>query len=314
MKCFKLTSLAIVLFGWVTISSAQTLQEVAEAINNGRELMAGGDLDGAIASLEKSIELAKAIGDDAEEMQVTAESALPNLYLQRASKIPSTDYTAILAALNATVEAAEKYNNPDVKERAEKRLPQTYYAMGVADYSARKYEEAIINFDQALARDPEMAGAYFIKGACYQNLKDEPKMEEAYKMAMEKGTTTGDALKAKNQLRNYYYNAGINSRRAQKWDEAIAWFIKSLEVDDAYFEAYFGLASSYNSKKNWDDAILNLEKALQIKEDFNAYYELGVAYAGKKDNAKACENFKKVTSGSALEGAKYQIEHVLKCK
>ena len=58
----KLLSVALVLFGFTVIGSAQTLQEVTEARNKGAELMAAGDMDGAITELEKCVDLAKKVG------------------------------------------------------------------------------------------------------------------------------------------------------------------------------------------------------------------------------------------------------------
>ena len=324
MKCVKMLSITVVLFGITVIGTAQTLQEVTEARNKGAELMAAKDLDGAIAELEKCVELAKKVGEDAEEHQILAESALPNLYLQKADELNrAKDYPATLKALESTVAASEKYNNADVKGKAEKIIPTVYLALGNADYTAKKFNEAIQNLDQAIARDPGMARAYFVRGVCYQNLKDEPNMDESYRLAIEKGTANNDAStvqSAKTQLTNYYNVAGSGAQGAKKWDEAIAAFSKTVEVDNQNSTAYYSLAVCYNEKKSWDNAIENLEKALEFRTEKDiwsldgAHFQLGTAYAGKKDNAKACEYFRKIGEGTFQASAKYQIETVLKCK
>jgi len=312
-------SIVVALFGITVFASAQTLQEVTEAYNKGAGLMAAGDLDSAIAELERCVDMAKKVGDEAIELQVVAESALPGLYIQKANKILATrDYAATLLALEATVVAAEKYQSKEVKESAEKTIPSIYLALGLADYQAQKFEDAVKNFDQVIARDPNNAGAYYRRGICYQNLKDEAKMEESYKLAIEKGTASNDAQSvqgAKTQLSRYFYNTGIAARKAQRWDEAIAAFTKTIEADSNYFDAYYAMASCHNSKKSFDNAIAACEKALEIKTEGldGVYYELGTAYAGKNNNARACEYFKKIGEGPFLAGAKYQIETALKC-
>ena len=315
MKNIRLLSVAAALFGITVISSAQTLQEVVEARNKGVEFMAAGNLDGAIAELEKCVELAKKVGgDDAEDHQIVAESALPNLYLRKANQINATgDRLAFLKALEATIAAAVKYNSADVKESAEKVIPQIYYQLGATDFQAQKFEEAIKNLDQAIARDPNMAAAYFVRGACYQQLKDEPKMEENYKLAIEKGDARG-----RTQLISYFNNAGATAQKAQRWDDAIAALSKTIEVDNANLDAYYALVVSYNNKKNWDSVISNAEKVLEIGATGDRLngtnFYLGTAYVGKNNNAKACEHFKMVGEGPFLANAKYQIETVLKCK
>ena len=325
MKCIKMLSIAVALFGTTVVCSSQTLQDVIDARNKGAELMAAKDLDGAIAELEKCVELAKQVGgDEAEDYSMVAESALPNLYLQKANSLNAAkDFPATIKALETAVAAAEKYNSPDVKANAERTIPQIYLAMGVADYQAQRFTEALANLDQVIALDPNNARAYFIKGACYTSLKDDAKMEESYKLTIEKGTANGDAANvqsARSQLIRFYNNAGTNAQKTQKWDEAITAFKKTVEVDENNSDALYSLSACYNSKKGWDDAISSGERALELRKGGDAkaldgvYYQLGTAYAGKNNTAKACEYFKLIANEPFLAGAKYQIETALKCK
>jgi tetratricopeptide (TPR) repeat protein len=320
MKCIKLLSIAVALFGITMVSSAQTVQDVADARNKGSELMAAGNLEGAITEFEKCVELAKQVGEDAEEYSMLVESALPGLYLQNAKNILNAkDYNAALQALEATIAAAEKYNNAGVKTEAEKSIPQIYYALGATEYSAKNWDAAIPLLEKAIALDPNSARSYFLMGFCYQELKNEDKMAENYKLAIEKGNAIGDqtsANNAKTKLFAYYYTPGAQAKNAQKWDEAIALLSKAAEVDDTNPTIFQALSSCYNSKKNWDNAISNGEKALELnpKATDGIYYELGLAYTGKNNTAKACECFKKVENEPYLKGAKHYIEVTLKCK
>jgi len=317
MKCIKLLSVIVFMFGFALMGSAQTLQDVAESLSKGVELRAARDFDAAIDEFERCIELAKSVGDDALEHQMSAEGVLPELYLAKVQGLPRTEFGAILEALETAVEVAEKYNDQRTKESAERQMPQIYLAIGNTLRSEQKFDEAIQNFDKAIDRNPDFAQAYFLKGVCYESMRNEVDMDENYRLAIEKGRAFGDAQNAQSaqqRLRNYYYNAGVSAQRAQRWDDAIAAFTKSAEVDDNYFEAFLGLAMSFNARRSWDNAILNAEKALQIRESADVvFWELGVAYKGKNDRTRACENFRKVTGGPRLENAKHEIEVVLKC-
>jgi tetratricopeptide (TPR) repeat protein len=322
VKSFKIFSIAVVLLGYTVAASAQTLQDVTEARNKGVELMSGGDLNGAIRELEKCVELSKQVGEEAEEHLIAAQGALPNLYLQNAGKISDAkDYDAALKAFNETIAAAERYNNPDIKGKAEKALPDVYLAMGLASYQAKNYEAAIKAFDEAIQRNPELIRAYFTKGASYQMLKDEPNMVESYRATIEKGGDSSPyAKQAKGSLTKYFYNQGIVALQGKKTDDAVAAFTKAVEADDTNGDAYYRLSSCYNDKKQYDNAISNAEKALELKAGAGdaalagIYFVLGHAYLAKKDNGKACENFKKAQHGPYADNAKYQIETVLKCK
>ena len=325
MKCVRILSFAVALFGVAAMSSAQTLQEVVEARNKGTELMASGDLNAAIAELERCAEMARQVGDDAEEHLVVVESALPNLYLRKANEINATrDFPATLTALKAAIEAAEKYNDPSVKERAERTVPQVYLAMGSADFQAQRFNEAIQNLNLALERDPSLTQAYFVRGASYQQLKDDPNMEESYRLAIEKGTENGDAAivqRARTQLSNFHNQAGSAAQRAKRWDDAIAAFSKTVEIDEQNTTALYSLAACFYEKKNWDDTISNIEKAIEFRtgrENWtvdNANYFLGAAHMGKNNNAKACEHFRLVGEGTTFHArAKHFIEQTLKCR
>ena len=323
MNCRRLVCFVTVFLGFTVFSYAQSLEEVIEARNNGTELMAAGELDSAIELFEKCIELASNVGEEAEEHKLVVESVLPALYLRKAKAIlDARDYEGSISALSETITAAERFNNAEIKAQAEDAIAKAYYAVGASYYQAKDYDVAIKNLEQAVARDPNMTGAYFIMGVCFQSMQNTEKMEENYRLAMEKGAITGDtrnAQNAKNQLSKFFYNAGVSAQKVKKWDDSIIAFSKSLEIDDTNADAYYSLATSYNEKKSWDNVISNAEKALELRSGADQksldgiYYQLGTAYAGKKDNAKACECFKKVGDGPFYANAKYQIETALKC-
>jgi len=321
MKSIKLLSITVLLFGFTFVGTSQTFQEITDALNRGREMMATGDFEAAILELEKSIELSEQMGEEALEFQSTAERALPSLYLQKAIKISATgDFPATLRILESTIAAAEKVDNVDIKESAQKIIPQTYFAIGAAAYNDKNYEEAINNLNQAVSLDPTFARPYEILGIIYQVLKDEEQMIKNYKLAVEVGEANNNiatARAAKTRWFNYYNAPGSQAFNSQKWDDAISLLSKAIEIDDTNYNAIYALTASFNNKRSWDSAILHGEKALELRSggDTNdIYYQLGVAYAGKKNNAKACESFRNVTSGRFLDRAKFEIEHTLKCK
>lgn len=323
MKSFRLLSLAIGL-SCFSVGFSQSLQEAADAYNAASGFISSGDYTNAIATLEKCVTISQQVGEEADEYRLNSAKALPALYLNRADQVlESKDYPSALKAFDAAIASAEKYDDPATKEKATKPIPSIYYAMGVASYQSNAIDDAIKHLDQATLLDPDMARAYYVKGATYAKQKgSEAKMVENYKLAIEKGEATGDQGTVKNSanaLSKYYYNDGINSMKIEKYDDAIASFNQVVAVDGTYADAYYRLSSCYNKKKNWDNAISNAEKALEYKQGDakskdGIYYELGTAYAGKNDTGKACESFKKVTSEPYLKGAKYQIEVALKCK
>jgi len=300
--------------------------------------MAAGDFEAAILELEKSIELSEQIGDDALELQVVAENALPSLYFQKAQNfLKAKDFSSTLRVLESTIVAAEKVNNSDIKERAERQLPVVYLSIGneLRSQSPPNFDEAIANFDKVISLNPDLAQSYFLKGVCYESMRNEPDMDENYKLAIEKGREFSDvqtSRQAQERLRNYHRNAGArfsneaqtmqNNKRPQrdidaKFNEAIVSFNKAIEADERDFDSYRGLLTSFNGIRRWDDAIISGEKAIEIRDSGTGvdavWFGLGVAYAEKKNNAKACECFKNVRAEN-LRKAVSDWNNILKCK
>ncbi|GHT23063.1 hypothetical protein FACS189430_05780 [Bacteroidia bacterium] len=309
---------AVATFGYA--GYAQTLEEAVEARNKGAELMAGGNIEEAIAELEKCINISQKVGAEADEHKEVAELAIPGLYLQKANKlVTAKEYEAAVKALEETIAVAAKYKNEDVKAKAEKPLTDVYYAIGLSAFTKKDMPAAIQNLDMVNARDADYAKAYYVKGAIYQQQQNEAKMVENFKLAIEKAEVGGDKSTEKNAkgaLSKYFFNKGIVALQKKTYDAAITAFNQAIEADDSNADAYFRLASSYNAKKNYDKAIENANKALAIKTTDNdgIYFELGNAYLAKKENTKACEAFKNVKAEPYAANAKHQREVVLKCK
>ncbi|MDR3093912.1 MAG: tetratricopeptide repeat protein [Bacteroidales bacterium] len=309
---------AVASFGYA--GYAQTLEEAVAARNKGAELMAGGNIESAIAELEKCVKISQQVGAEADEHKDVAELALPGLYLQKANKlVVSKDYEAAVTALEETIAVATKYRNEDIKGKAEKPLTDVYFGIGLTAFNKKDLPTAIKNLDIVNSRDADYAKAYYVKGAVYQQQQDEAKMVENFKLAIEKAEATNDKStekNAKSALSKYFFNKGILALQKKTYDAAITAFNQVIEVDDTYADAYFRLASCYNAKKNYDKAIENAKKALSIKTTDNdgIYFELGNAHLAKKENDKACEAFKNVKAEPYAANAKHQREVVLKCK
>ena len=60
---------------------------------------------------------------------------------------------------------------------------EAYYYRGCAKANAKKYEEAIADFEKAVALKPDYADAYFNMGRVYYMMQDEDKACEYYKLA-----------------------------------------------------------------------------------------------------------------------------------
>ena len=83
-----------------------------------------------------------------------------------------------------------------------------------------------------------------------------------------------DALSATDWF-NKGYHAAIN----EEYDKAISFFLRCIELDPDFTNAYYNLGLAYYVQGNYTKAIESYEKAIELKPDYaNAYIGLGNAY------------------------------------
>ena len=86
-------------------------------------------------------------------------------------------------------------------------------------------------------------------------------------------------------------NAALDSN---DYDKAIECYNNAIAVDSNYFDAYYNLGLAYANKQDYDKAIEYFNKALTINDkDTSIYFILGDLYTDKQDYGKAIESYKK---------------------
>lgn len=86
----------------------------------------------------------------------------------------------------------------------------------------------------------------------------------------------------------FYYVQGRLEDDKKQWDDAIENYKKAIELNENYTDAYVGIAGDYYQKGEYDLEVRNYLKATEISpKNTQAYYELGTAYedVGKYDKA-----------------------------
>ncbi|VVH64635.1 TPR domain protein, putative component of TonB system, partial [uncultured Gammaproteobacteria bacterium] len=79
-----------------------------------------------------------------------------------------------------------------------------------------------------------------------------------------------------------------------KFDKAIEAYEKAIKIKPNY-EAYYNIGLAYTSSNKFKEAIKAYEKAIEINPDYDtAYYNMGIAYAKLDKFKEAIEAFKKV--------------------
>jgi len=96
-----------------------------------------------------------------------------------------------------------------------------------------------------------------------------------------------------------HYNRGVYYARHKQWDEAISEYINVINEDSNMADAYVGLSTAEMHLKDWENALQNSTKALQLKQGFvdpanitQARYNLSSVYCVTNDYKKALHYFK----------------------
>lgn len=153
----------------------------------------------------------------------------------------SNNYTEQVRILTLIL---EKYPN----EQPEK----TYNNRGNAYYALKDYDKAISDYTKAIELKPDYADAYFNRGLCYyMQAKYMESISDYFKFAEFKPDDPG-----------IYDNIGYSYLRLKDYTNATANFKKCIEKDKTIFDAMLGLAITYNTigeienaKKYLNDAI-----------------------------------------------------------
>lgn len=91
---------------------------------------------------------------------------------------------------------------------------------------------------------------------------------------------------------SFYNNRGITYGEKGEFDLAIRDFDKAIELKSDYAEAYNNLGNVYDNKGDFDKAIVNFNTAIEFKPDFvEAYVNRGVAYGKRDEFNKAINDF-----------------------
>ncbi len=96
-----------------------------------------------------------------------------------------------------------------------------------------------------------------------------------------------------------WYEKGKALRQAQKYEEAIAAFDKSIQIKPDYYEAWFEKGLTFESVKEYERALCCLEKTLKINPNHESawlcWYGIGVSQSNLKCYEQALYSYKQST-------------------
>jgi tetratricopeptide (TPR) repeat protein len=182
-----------------------------------------------------------------------------------------------LTAANALLEKVELLPSfsPDARV-------QIYSDRGWAYLRLKEYEQAINDYNSALALKPEYAWAYGSRGLVYRALNNFQQALADFNHAIELNPKYAWAYGSRGQT---YHLLKDNQR-------ALADFGRAIELNPQYTWAFEQRGRVYRKLKNYQQALEDFDHAVELDPNYVwAYVHRGITYRILKDNQRALADF-----------------------
>ncbi len=235
---------------------------------------------------EKAIEMAKlAIQNDS--LDAEAHFQLGFSYSQLDSM--ALAYDALQTA---------KEIDPEMEERVEKAIKSNWakhYNRGLAEFQSQNYQGAIKEFEKTTKADPRKVKGWLNLAKVYYSQQDQDTTYQE-KLYVAVDSLLSITTEAHEQFSEVYSLAGKVKVLQGETDSAYDIFDKLLIDDPANYEDVEDVGVLYLANQNFEDAIkfmklANLARMKADAENFDSYFNLGVAYYKMERYMQAIEAY-----------------------
>ena len=179
-----------------------------------------------------------------------------------------------------------------------------HVARGEAYLKESKFQEAALEFRNAIQIDEKYAAAHWGLAQAYQGLERFPEMLDALRATVRNDKTN---LEARVRLGNFYLVGSRN--RADVIAEAEQLAKEVLEADPNHIEGHILMGGVLYAQQQKEKAFAELNRAIEIDPNrVESYLSLARFYSTNRENEKAEEIYKKaiqVNANSAMAHSEY---------
>ncbi len=178
--------------------------------------------------------------------------------------------------------------------------PDYHYKQGL-DYETKGlYDFAVAVFSEAIQRNPAHIDAYYHRALAHANNGDFPaSLDDLLKVIALAPQRTADIEARITDPKNAAYARGYNARgnnyySNRNYDSAIDQYSKAIELDRNYATAYSNRGFVYSSKGDYDNAIKDSDQAIVLDPSLAAPHDnRGEAFYYKGDYDAAIRDYEK---------------------
>lgn len=239
---------------------------------------------------------------------------------------------SLLEAIDPSFTPTEKQTRPeserDTARDTEQQIAprqETHYELGIVYRDAKRYAEAIAEFQKAIDLDPNFVEAHTRLGEIYLEmgrfdeaenaanaaLKIDANSQPAHQLldAIQQTRPTPSPVKSPEQTTaldipdaKKHYERGEAFLNNKQYNEAAAAFKRALKIDPNFADAYCGLGIAYLEIEALDDAKTAVEKASELKANRQLVHELLTAIKRAEKRLHKPKRWKKVLAYALVLG------------
>lgn len=184
------------------------------------------------------------------------------------------------------------------KALASNDTPEIHAAYGISLQSAGQLDNAIAEYQKAIAKDPGNADYVYYLGTAYHQQKNTAKAEAAYQKALTLKPAYTEAKQAlasiNQQTAADHLEKAIEAYNEKRYPAALVLINQALAKNNQDAMSYYYKGLILDAQKKPSMAAQSYQEAIRYKSDFSdAYYALGVALDSAKDTRGARTAFEK---------------------
>jgi tetratricopeptide (TPR) repeat protein len=160
-----------------------------------------------------------------------------------------------------------------------------YYNRALSYKRKREFDRAIQDFTKAISLFKKDSSLFYERGLTYYLYKDDNEkalldFDEAIRLNPE-------------DANSFYWRARVHARGKDGHVKAILDYTRAIELAPVFAGAYGGRADAYAAIKEYDRAIADMAKAVELQPTNSRYQALGDLYFDKEDWPRAVSSFTK---------------------
>jgi len=166
--------------------------------------------------------------------------------------------------------------------KLDSQLAEAYYNRGLAYLNIENANKALADFNRAIELNPQLAEAYSLRAVLYDQLGE-------YEQAL---SDANHAIELNPEFAEAYYNRGLVYFHLGNAEEALLDINRAIELNPQLEEAYNNRAILYGQLGDYEQALSDANHAIELNPQLaEAYLNRGVAYANLEVTDKALADF-----------------------